>query len=228
MCVVILSSMKEYTKELAKKYTQGRDNYNDTDERLKECAKELGVDGKDVLDLGCGDGRYAAWFQEMGARSVKGIDISPAMIELAQEKRDGIEFVLGDCENLPYKDGSFDLIFSNFVLHYCEDIKRAFSEIARTLKAGGHFVGIFNTVVTDNREILGKNMPVLLGYDDPVTVHNLMRLDEEYEEAIKGVSLEIVKYIDEPNRYAHIDPEFEYFKDVKELKNMAFVLSKAG
>jgi len=218
--------MNKYSKELASKYTQGRDKYSGTDAKLFELIQQVGVKDKDVLDLGCGDGRYAAKFLEMGAKSAEGIDISPAMIELAQERHGNIEFTIGDCENMPYKDESFDMIFSNFVLHYCEDIQKAFSEITRTLKKGGYFIGIFNSIEIDNHNILHKQMPVLLGEDDPVTVHNLMRLDGEYQDTIKSSGLNIVEFIDEPNSYAFVDPNFEYYSDIKKLKNMIFLCRK--
>jgi len=69
-------------------------------------------------------------------------------------------------------------------------------------------------------------MPVLLGEDDPVTVHNLMRLDGEYQDTIKSSGLNIVEFIDEPNSYAFVDPNFEYYSDIKKLKNMIFLCRK--
>ncbi len=218
--------MNEYSKELAAKYTQGRDEFKDADSKLFEFVQRVGIEDKDVLDLGCGDGRYAAKFIEMGAGSAKGIDISPAMIELAKERRSNIEFTIGDAVDLPYEDNSFDIIFSNFVLQHCKDTRKVFNEIARVLRKDGYFVGTFNSIDTDNKGILNQEMPILLGQDNPITVYDLMKLDEEYLEAIKDAGLEVIEYVDEPNACAFIDPNFEHYSDIKKLKTIACLLRK--
>ncbi|MFH1356763.1 MAG: class I SAM-dependent methyltransferase [bacterium] len=218
--------MNEYSKDLAKKYTQGRDEFKDADSRLFEFVQRAGITGKDVLDLGCGDGRYAAKFLEMGGKSARGIDISPAMIELAKERRKSIEFTIGDATDLLYSNDSFDVVFSNFVLQHCKDSQKVFSEIARVLREGGYFIGTFNSIDTDNHGILNQEMPILLGQEDPITVYDLMKLDEEYLDAIKEAGLEVIEYINEPNACAFVDPDFEYYSDINKLKTIACLLKK--
>ena len=218
--------MNEYNKELVKKYTRGRSEFSDTDSGLIKLAKQVGVLNKDVLDLGSGDGRYAAMLLKMGARNVKGIDISPEMIELARGQHEDIEFILGDCLQMPFEDESFDIVFSNYALHYCESAEKAFKEISRVLKKGGCFIGIFNAVDTDSHEILNKAMPIFLGNEDEVLLYNLMKLDEEYDSAIEKAGLETVERIIEPNVCASIDPSFEYYSKIKQLKTMMFLCRK--
>jgi malonyl-CoA O-methyltransferase len=95
-----------------------------------------------VLDLGCatGHGADALAARWPGARVIA-LDASPAM--LAQTaRREGsarIERLLAEAEAIPLPDASVDLVFSNLVLPWCEDIDAVFGEVARVLKPRGLF-----------------------------------------------------------------------------------------
>jgi len=96
--------------------------------------------GRDVLEVGCGLGTDAIQFGRNGARYI-GVDLTPRSIELTalrfrQEKLDG-RFLTADAENLPFPDGSFDLVYSHGVLHHTPDTERAIQEVHRVLKPGG-------------------------------------------------------------------------------------------
>ena len=94
--------------------------------------------GMKVLDLCCGQGNVLADLLEHGFR-VTGLDFSPVMLDLARKRAPGAEFVEGDAQNLPFEDGSFDAVVSNFGVCHIPDQPRALSEIKRVLKAGGSF-----------------------------------------------------------------------------------------
>lgn len=94
--------------------------------------------GMKVLDLCCGQGNVSADLLERGFR-VTGLDFSPVMLDLARKRAPGAEFVEGDAQNLPFEDGSFDAVVSNFGVCHIPDQPRALSEIKRVLKAGGSF-----------------------------------------------------------------------------------------
>ncbi len=96
------------------------------------------LDGKQVLDAGCGCGRFLAVAQAMGAKMV-GIDGSPHALEAAAENAPGAALVLADLLDLPYLDEQFDHAFSIGVLHHTASTERAFLEVARTVKRGGSF-----------------------------------------------------------------------------------------
>jgi len=102
--------------------------------------------GDHVLDLGSGAGNDCfvarALVGEEG--KVTGIDMTEPMIKKARENSaklnyKNIEFVFGDIEEMPLKDNSFDIVISNCVLNLVPDKRKAFSEIFRVLKPGGHF-----------------------------------------------------------------------------------------
>jgi ubiquinone/menaquinone biosynthesis C-methylase UbiE len=95
---------------------------------------------KSVLDVGVGTGFLSIMLAEMGY-SVVGIDFSEEMLKLARRKIDerGLEVSLkiGDAEDLPFEDNSFDAIVNRAVLWTLPDPKRALEEWKRVLKPGG-------------------------------------------------------------------------------------------
>jgi SAM-dependent methyltransferase len=100
------------------------------------------LEGKRVLDLGCGFGAFARWARKMGAADVIGIDASEKMLARARSlTRDPhVTFRIADIERLDLPPASIDLVYSSLVLHYIED----FAPVAATLRAvladGGHLV----------------------------------------------------------------------------------------
>jgi ubiquinone/menaquinone biosynthesis C-methylase UbiE len=98
--------------------------------------------GRRVLEVGCGAGYDAYEFCRNGA-SYTGIDITPQNIERTKKHLGLVGFEadirLGDAEHLDFPDESFDLAFSNGVLHHIPDIRKGFNEIYRILKPEGEF-----------------------------------------------------------------------------------------
>jgi ubiquinone/menaquinone biosynthesis C-methylase UbiE len=96
-----------------------------------------------ILDVGCGTGvnllEAARWFAP--TRLLCGIDISPGMVAVAKSKAAALgvpaQFTVGDAEQLPYPDATFDLVIANSVLHWFKDRGAAVREMARVLRPGG-------------------------------------------------------------------------------------------
>lgn len=101
------------------------------------------LEGRRVLDVGCGDGAYAVLAAARGG-IVTAIDSSEDMLAAARRgaERVGrpISFVTADAERLPFAGQSFDVIFAISVLCFVRDPTRALSEIARVLVPGGRLV----------------------------------------------------------------------------------------
>jgi ubiquinone/menaquinone biosynthesis C-methylase UbiE len=98
--------------------------------------------GKDMLDAGCGGGRYTVAWRLLVAQTATGIDISEVGLADAQRRVDaasidGVLFRPGNVLNLPFDDNSFDIVFSNGVLHHTVDWKQGVQEVVRVLKPGG-------------------------------------------------------------------------------------------
>ena len=104
------------------------------------------LDGKVVLDAGCGEGLLARILAARGAH-VTGIDLSPRLIELAREQDgDGaIDYRVADLSQpLPELDSRFDLIGSYLVLNDVQDYRGFASTLAALAKPGGRLVLAFN------------------------------------------------------------------------------------
>ncbi len=100
------------------------------------------LDGKLVLDAGCGMGRYLRIAARGPSRRVVGMDLSRA-VEAARELTallPGVSLVRADLLRLPFPAESFDVIYSLGVLDHTPDPKAAFLGLARLLKPGGRLV----------------------------------------------------------------------------------------
>ena len=97
------------------------------------------VNGKNVLDAGCGHGWYADWLACKGA-SVVAVDRSREMLMLARERLGArVRVIHGDVSDLrdSLASASFDIILSSLVLHYMADLGKTFLEWARLLRPRG-------------------------------------------------------------------------------------------
>lgn len=110
-----------------------------------------GLAGRDVLDLGCGYGGRTVYYALEGApKEVVGTEISGMMVDRCraladQEGAVNTRFLVGFAEDLPFRDGSFDLIVSYDVLEHVQDPVRAYEEMARVLRPGGEAWLVFPT-----------------------------------------------------------------------------------
>jgi ubiquinone/menaquinone biosynthesis C-methylase UbiE len=99
--------------------------------------------GEEVLEIGGGMGTDLAQFAKGGAH-VTDLDLSSGHLELAKEsfRLRGLtgRFVLHDAETLPFPDGSFDVVYSNGVLHHTPNTRDVVAEIRRVLKPGGNAI----------------------------------------------------------------------------------------
>lgn len=111
------------------------------DGRVQAVLSALGeLDGKRVLDAGCGSGRYLRLLsRRFPGASLSGCDLSPAMLSRLPEAIDKRQ---GTLLSLPYPDGSFDAVLCVEALEHCPDPARACREMARLLAPGGRLVVI--------------------------------------------------------------------------------------
>ncbi len=104
-----------------------------------------GVSPEDrVLDVCCGPGLVAAAFAKH-ARSVEGIDLTPAMIEratghCAERGLRNVRFRAGDAMQLPCVDRSFTLVLSRFAFHHLEQPQAVLAEMGRVCSKGGRIL----------------------------------------------------------------------------------------
>lgn len=96
--------------------------------------------GKRLLEIGCGMGTDLLQFARGGARCT-GIDLTPRSVEITRHRfelygADG-SFMISDGERLPFRSESFDVVYSNGVLHHTPDTAGAIREVHRVLRPRG-------------------------------------------------------------------------------------------
>ncbi|MVU79977.1 methyltransferase domain-containing protein [Nocardia sp. ET3-3] len=94
-----------------------------------------------VLEVGCGQGRVAAYLTAAGLR-VSGIDLSPEMIRLARATYPEISFEIGSMEQLPLEDAALTGLVSWYSLIHTppQRVPAVLTEFARVLRPGGHVI----------------------------------------------------------------------------------------
>ncbi len=95
-----------------------------------------------IVDLGCGSGSLLAGLK-VKAQNVIGVDCSPKMLELADQRistGDGVSLRIGELEHLPLRDGETDFGIMSMVLHHIVHPDAAIVEAARILQSGGGFL----------------------------------------------------------------------------------------
>ena len=136
-------SIKEFTKAArvyetddAGVYRMCRKDYPDV---LEELEKE---EFTDLLDCGCGTAPMITLLQKKyPEKRYTGIDLTPEMIEVAKAKKmPGVKLVVGDCENLPFKENSFDVVICCQSFHHYPNVQRFFDSVQKVLRPGGRLI----------------------------------------------------------------------------------------
>ena len=109
---------------------------------------------KSILDIATGTGDLAIALTKTGADRIVGLDLSPQMLDVGKSKvmdkklQETVEMIVGDSENLPFDEESFDAITVAFGVRNFENLEKGLQEIFRVLKKGGHLVILETSVPT--------------------------------------------------------------------------------
>jgi SAM-dependent methyltransferase len=123
--------------------------------------------GTRILDAGCGGGGASVLAAKRGAQ-VSGLDATAGMIYIARNRVPDGDFRVGDIEQLPYKDNSFDAVFAANSIQYSADRVATLREFGRVCNPGGRIVAglfgppeevAFSTIVTAVRGALPEPPP---------------------------------------------------------------------
>lgn len=111
-----------------------------------------------VLDMGCGSGRWSKYVSPK-VKFVEAIDPSDAIISATQllQNNDNVRTTKASSDNIPFKDESFDFVFSLGVLHHIPDTQQALNDIVKKVKINGHIL-IYLYYSLDNRGLLYKTL----------------------------------------------------------------------
>lgn len=119
---------------------QARERYR-LEPYLKDFAQFSSGAGKDVLEIGVGMGADHLEWAKSGPRMLRGIDLTQRAVNFTSERLRAYGFQpnvqVGDAENLPFPDESFDIVYSWGVIHCSPDTPKAVREIHRVLRPSG-------------------------------------------------------------------------------------------
>jgi SAM-dependent methyltransferase len=108
-----------------------------------------------ALDAACGTGRHAAHLAELG-HAVIGVDLTPDMLTRARKRVPQARFELADLRELPFEDGSFDVIVCGLALAHLPELDLPIGELARVLAGGGRVIA---SVLHPFQALLGWHAP---------------------------------------------------------------------
>lgn len=220
-------------------YTLVKDNVHDEsggiDANVFSYLKQIvpqSLIGKNVIDLGCGDGRWSEYLASLNAKNIYSIDLSEDMIKRTTKRLNSIEnthIIHADMQNLPLKDASIDVGLSTFSMMYFKDLKKVIDEISRVLKNNGTLYIATNIINVDNPNLLkklyGKSIPIDLGFDKKMRLENLVQPIEQYREAFKSADLTIKTEKHFEPIGVEISKDYKY-KDALHLEKVLFVVQK--
>ena len=113
-------------------------------EKLENTFLHLNLDGKKVLDLACGSGGLTRKLKKISpSATIFAMDFNVKAISYAKTKEsgmDGLKYLVGDAENIPFKDNFFDAVIGLDMLDHIPDYKECLREINRVLKKDGEVV----------------------------------------------------------------------------------------
>ncbi|MCP9487343.1 MAG: class I SAM-dependent methyltransferase [Gaiellaceae bacterium MAG52_C11] len=144
----------------------------------------LDVQPRRVLEVGCGPGEAAERIAASGVE-VEALDISERMVELTRAR--GVNARVGDVQELPFEDESFDAALAGWMLYHVPDVERGVAELARVLRPGGRLVAVTNRRehLRELRELLGGDFPTH-NFSDENGAEILLRHFAQVEERDAG------------------------------------------
>jgi SAM-dependent methyltransferase len=105
-------------------------------------ATQVELRGKNVLEVSCGHGGGASYLRRtLQPKNYTALDLNPTGIRFCRQRHqvDGLSFVQGDAQNLPFETNSFDAVINVEASHCYPSLPRFLAEVARVLRPGGTF-----------------------------------------------------------------------------------------
>ena len=136
-------SIKEFTKVAGRYESSHAGIYEMCKKDYPDILEELEKEPfRDLLDAGCGPAPMISLLAEKYPdRHYTGLDLTPAMIEQAKKKNiSNATFVVGDCENFPFENDSFDAIICSMSFHHYPNPQAFFDSVKRCLRPNGNLI----------------------------------------------------------------------------------------
>ncbi len=157
-------------EEVSRAFSKAAPTYDLASDFQKETGLKLidkilsdGLRPDKILDVGMGTGRITHEMSLKFNRPVHGCDISWGMVRFSRSNAGDIFAIQADMEKLPYKDGIFDVVFSNIAYQWAHNLKAALSEIKRVTNQRGRFY--FSILVENSLNELYKSIALAANKD---------------------------------------------------------------
>jgi len=196
-------------------------------------AAEIEIENKTILEVGSGRGGGASMINKYHKpEKLIGLDYSGAAIRLCNRnhKNNGLSFIEGDAENMPFGAESFDAVINVESSHCYDSMDRFLNEVKKVLRPGGHFL------FTDFREpheiseleekIFATGLKVIKKRD--ITQNVLKALDEDHERRMKTISENVPKpFIKQFREFAGVKDSVVYKQfNCRSLLYLSYVIQK--
>ncbi|SEA31048.1 class I SAM-dependent methyltransferase [Selenomonas ruminantium] len=146
-----MKTANQYKKLTIDEFTKAAEIYESAHAGIYEMCKDdypyieselAHLNYHDLLDCGCGTGPMISLLHaKNSSKHYVGLDLTPKMIECARKKNlAGTEWIVGDCENIPFDDESFDVIICTNSFHHYPNPQRFFDSAWRVLRPGGRLI----------------------------------------------------------------------------------------
>lgn len=198
-------SIREFTKAAKVYETDHAGIYEMCKDDYPPMLAELEIDPFDnVLDVGCGTGPVIELLaKKYPEKHFVGLDITPAMIKVAQSKGlSNADFLVGDAENLPFGDESFDAVLCSNSFHHYPNPGAFLHEAHRVLRDGGKLIlrdYTSNDVVVWLMNTFEMPLARLVGHGDV----RILKMGE-YRELVEAAGFAIEKLVAQKGFRAHL------------------------
>ncbi|HKK73838.1 MAG TPA: arsenite methyltransferase [Saprospiraceae bacterium] len=201
------------------------EDYSKLDGYVKDADLQLGCGiptefarikkGDSILDLGSGAGNDVFVARQLTGESgeVFGVDFTPEMVTKAQQNKQklgytNVHFLQGDIEDLPIPSHSINVAISNCVMNLVPDKQKAYDEVFRVLKPGGHF-SISDIVIRGNLPTAVRNVAELYAGCVSGATDRDQYLDTITKAGFEAITIDKERQIDLPDDFLleHITPE---------------------
>jgi SAM-dependent methyltransferase len=138
---------------------------------------------RDVLDLACGTGRIGAWLRHQSAAAIDGVDLTPAMVDMARAKRVYRALHLADVTATGLAAGAYDLCIQSLADEHLPDLAPLYREVARLTARGGAFV-----IVGYHPQFLMAGVPTHFDRapGQPITIRSYVHLLSDHVKAARA------------------------------------------
>jgi len=179
--IKILDSAEGY--DLAAEDYDKKEKYLNSFEKGKFLSLLPEIKDKKILDVGAGTGRVSLPLALAGAQ-VTALDVSEKILEVLKRKNKKIITVVGEAENLPFENESFDIVTAAFLVVHLKDPKIFFDEVYRVLKPDGLFL-----VSNINQ----KEPPVVKTKEGDIQIKSYYHRPEKIKEILSDLAFSIEK-----------------------------------